>query len=156
MTTDDGRVSAPAIPVTERYRAAILASGGFAVAALLSISEAMVPGRPFGGIELVNVGLGLVVLAATYWRRSPWVKMAAGVAGALAQTLASSWTDDRVTSAEWITVAVTLITALMVGAFPNAPELVTGEAGDDVDDRIVMGGSTYAGSTRVDDEENIR
>jgi hypothetical protein len=133
MTTDDEKTAA-GIPVPERYRAAILSSAGFAVAVLLSISEAMVPGRPFGGIELINVGLGAVVLAVTYWRGNPWVKLASGVAGALLQTLASAWTDDRLTSAEWITIAVTLISALMVGAFPNAPELVTGEPGYDVPD----------------------
>jgi hypothetical protein len=133
MTVDEGN-TATAIPVPERYRSAILSSAGFAVAVLLSISEAMVPGRPFGGVEFINVVLGGVVLAVTYWRGNPWVKLASGVAGALLQTLASVWTDDRVTSAEWITIAVTLISALMVGAFPNAPELVTGEPGDDVAD----------------------
>jgi hypothetical protein len=142
MTTDDGRLTeAPGIPVTERYRAAILASGGLAVAVLMSLSDTFVPGRPLGGIEVINVVLGAVVMAAVYWPASPWVKLASGMAGTLVQWLASAMTDDRITAAEWTTVAATLITAVMLGAFPNAPKLVVGESGDDVPDAPT--GTTY-------------
>lgn len=140
MTTDEGRVATTGIPVPERYRAAILASGGFLAAVLLSIADLGADGRPLGGIEFINVVLGAAILAVTYWPANPWVKLASGVAGALVQTIASGWTDGRFTTAEWVTIAVTLITALMVGAFPNAPALVVGELGDDVP---AEPGSTY-------------
>lgn len=143
MSTDDGRTAA--IPVTERYRAAILSALGFGAAVLMSLSDALVDGRPLGGIEVVNVVLGAVVMAAVYWPASPWVKLASGVAGSIVQWLAAAWTDGVITGAEWATVGATFLSAVLVGAFPNAPQLVTGEAGDDVPDPIVPPGSTYGG-----------
>jgi hypothetical protein len=132
MTTDDGKIAvSPGIPVPERYRAVILAGLGLLSAVLLQIADLGVDGRPLGGIEAVNILLGAVVLAAVYFPGSAWVKLSSGVAGALLQTIASAWTDAAVTGAEWVTIGATAVTAVMVGAFPNAPQLVVGERGDD-------------------------
>lgn len=105
----------------ERYRAVILAGGGLLVAVLLQLGEALVPGRPLGGIEIANLIFAGVVMAGVYFPASPWVKLAAGVAGAIGQTVISAITDNRVTPAEIVTVSVALLVALGIGALPNRP-----------------------------------
>jgi hypothetical protein len=115
----------------ERYRASILAAGGFLTALLLQLGEAFVPGRPLGGIEFINLVFAALVLLGVYFPANPWAKLASAVAGAVGQTVIACVTDNRVTSAEIVTIAVSVLVALGVGALPNAPELVVGEAGAD-------------------------
>lgn len=107
----------------ERYRAIILAGGGLLTAVLLQLGEALTPGRPLGGIELVNLLLSAAIMAGVYFPADAWVKLAAGVAGAIGQTLIAAITDNRVTAAEVVVVAVALLAALGIGALPNSPAL---------------------------------
>lgn len=128
----------------ERFRSSIIAFGPFFVALLLWLSDMLNSGRPFGGLELINAGLALLTLVAVYFPASAWVKFAAAVGGAALQAAAAGMTDGRWTSAEAIAVAVSVVSALLVGALPNAPQTVVAEAGDDVPD--VRRGSTYGGT----------
>lgn len=112
----------------ERYRSVILAGGGLLVAVLLQLGEALVPGRPLGGIEIANLIFSAVVMAGVYFPASAWVKLASAVAGAIGQVVISAMTDDVITPAEIVTVAVALLVALGIGALPNMPRLpVVGE-----------------------------
>jgi hypothetical protein len=146
MSVDDGKhegwLMAAEIPVTERYRAVILAVGGVAMSALLVVSEALAAGRPWGGVELVTLLVAVATAVGVYFPANPWTKFAAGLAGATGQTLVAAATDNRVTTAELVVITIAVLSALGVGAFPNAPALVVGEVGDDVPDAGATG-TTY-------------
>jgi hypothetical protein len=115
-----------------RYRAAILAFGGFLTTVLLQLGEALTPGRPLGGIEIINLFFSALVMLAVYWPANPWAKFASAVAGAVGQTVISALTDDRLTNAELVTIAVALLAALGVGTLPNhsAPAAVVASDAD--------------------------
>ncbi len=110
------------VPVTEQYRALIFAIGGVAVSAMLALTEALTPGRPFGGLEIVTVLVAVVTAAGVYFVANPWAKFAGGLAGAVGQTLIASVTDNHVTVAEMLVVGIAILSALGIGAFPNAPQ----------------------------------
>ncbi len=116
------------IPVPERYRAVILSFGGVLAAALLQLSEVMVPGRPLGGVEAITVAVAAVTSLVVYFPASPWAKFAAAIAGTIGQTLISATTDGQFTAAELLTIAVMVLSAMGIGAFPNAPARETSAA----------------------------
>jgi hypothetical protein len=103
-----------------RYRASILAAGGLLTAVLLQIGAALAPGTPLGGIDWVTLLFSALVLVAVYFPSDPWAKLTAAVAGAIGQTVIAAMTDDRFTAAEFIAIAVALLTAVGVGVLPNA------------------------------------
>lgn len=105
----------------ERYRAVILAAGGFATAALLKLADLLAENRPLGGVDALAILVALVVMAGVYFPGNAWVKFAAGMAGAAGQTIVAAFTDERVTAGEVVTIAVTLLTALGMAVLPNAP-----------------------------------
>ncbi len=102
-----------------RYRAAFLAAGGILSSVLLVLAEVLVPGRPFGGIEIAMVLIAAVTTALVYYPENPWLKVAAAVLGSVAQLWFAAWSDDRVTFAEWVVIITAALGALGVGAAPN-------------------------------------
>lgn len=110
----------------ERYRAVILAGGGFATAGLLKLADLLAANRPLGGVDWLALVVALIVMAGVYFPANAWVKFAAALAGAAGQTIVAAFTDDRVTPGEIVTVAVTLLTALGMAALPNAPVTTAG------------------------------
>ncbi len=116
----------------ERYRASILASGGFFFAVVLTVSNAFADGTPFGAVSLLTVLFGVLVVAAVYFPANEWIKFGAGIAGAVGQTLISAITDGVFTRGEITLTVIAFATAMGIGIMPNAPTLVVGEAGTDV------------------------
>lgn len=125
-------VSAPAWPrEIERYRASIYAFGALATAALLKVVDLLSDHqRPLGGVDWLSLLVGVLALVGVYFPANAWAKFVAGVAGAVAQALVGVYTDGRITVAELVMVAVSLLVALNIGTMPNTPASVPHTADD--------------------------
>jgi hypothetical protein len=108
-----------------QYRKLIVALASVLYAGLAVVSDALTAGTPLGGLTWWSVAVALATAAGIYFPRQVPAKLAAALVGAIGSTVAAALTDDRITSAEGVSILLAVVAFVAAGTVPNesAPEL---------------------------------